>query len=312
MLASTATTMLRAGAGRSAGALQPTLLRSAACPYAAGLTASAFSMTTKPSKQQQARPLSTQKPTPSTFILNYRSAAQPPRRNASTRHTQHAATPDAETDANAAAAAAKAAAAAHPEQVILDWNTFFQLRKARRLWQTAFSVTGLVTAGSSGAMVLSSGMADSVVGQIPLDPLITLGLMTMSCAALGWLAGPSLGSAVFNALKSKYKGPMAVKESEFFARIKKHRVDPSASSVRNPGMCPFFLCGPSPCSAGCDVAILGAGCMTDVAGSARLLRRKDLERGWLPAVAEGPAGVQPQEDRVCINGEMVVCLDKRR
>ncbi|KAL2161678.1 hypothetical protein VTH06DRAFT_8240 [Thermothelomyces fergusii] len=27
---------------------------------------------------------------------------------------------------------------------------------------------------------------------------------------------------------------MAVKESEFFARIKKHRVDPSASSMRNP------------------------------------------------------------------------------
>jgi import inner membrane translocase subunit TIM23 len=251
MLASTATTMLRAGAGRSAGALQPTLLRSAACPYAAGLTASAFSMTTNPSKQQQSRPLSTQKPAPSTFILNYRSAAQPPRRNASTRHqpSQHAATPDAEADANAAAAAAKAAAAAHPEQVILDWNTFFQLRKARRHWQTAFSVAGLVSAGSSGALVLSSGMADSVVGQIPLDPLITLGLMTMSCAALGWLAGPSLGSAVFNALKSKYKGPMAVKESEFFARIKKHRVDPSASSVRNPGMCPFFFCDPSPCSA---------------------------------------------------------------
>ncbi|KAL2167809.1 hypothetical protein VTG60DRAFT_821 [Thermothelomyces hinnuleus] len=58
--------------------------------------------------------------------------------------------------------------------------------------------------------------------------------MTMSCAALGWLVGPILGTAVFNALKSKYKGPMAVKESEFFARIKKHRVDPSASSVRNP------------------------------------------------------------------------------
>jgi import inner membrane translocase subunit TIM23 len=193
-------------------------------------------MAAVPSKQQpQTRHLSTQ-PTPSSIIIKYR--AQPPRRNASTSHHHHPAqpaTPDAAADANAAAAAAKAAAAAHPEQVTLDWNTFFQLRKARRRWQSGFSIVGALASGSSGALVLSSGMADSVVGQIPLDPLITLGLMTMSFAALGWLVGPSLGTAVFNALKSKYKGPMAIKESEFFARIKKHRVDPSASSVRNPG-----------------------------------------------------------------------------
>jgi import inner membrane translocase subunit TIM23 len=232
MITSTASTMLRAGA--------PTLLR----PCSAALAISPFlvaATTTTPPKQTQTRPLSTKRPTPSSLLLKYR--AQPPRRNTSTRHTptHPAATPDAEADANAAAAAAKAAAAAHPEQVILDWNTFFQLRKARRRWQTAFSVVGAVASGSSGALVLSSGMADSVVGKIPLDPLITLGLMTMGAAALGWLVGPSLGTAVFNALKGKYKGPMAVKESEFFARIKKHRVDPSASSVRNPGeWCHFF------------------------------------------------------------------------
>ena len=238
MIASTATTMLRAGAGRSAGVLQPTLFRSAACPYSAGLTISPFSITTAtpPSRQPQARAVST-KPTPSSLIIQYR--AQPPRRNASTKparqHLTQPTTRDAEADASAAAQAAKAAAAAHPEQVTLDWNTFFQLRKARRRWQTGFSAAGAFLSGSAGALVLSSGMADSIVGRIPLDPLITLGLMTMSSAALGWLVGPSIGTAVFNSLKSKYKGPMAIKESEFFARIKKHRVDPSASSVRNPG-----------------------------------------------------------------------------
>ncbi|KAH6854124.1 mitochondrial import protein Pam17-domain-containing protein [Chaetomium sp. MPI-CAGE-AT-0009] len=234
MLAPAATTMLRAGAGRSAGALQPVLLRNAVCPYAAGLTVSPFSMTAPAPKQPQTRPLST-RPTPSSLIIKYR-AAQPPRRSASThRHpAQPAQTQDAAADASAAESAAKAAASAHPEQAVLDWNTFFQLRKARRRWQSGFSVVGALGSGSGGALVLSSGMADRIVTQIPLDPLITLGLMTMGFAALGWLVGPSLGSAVFNALKSKYKGPMAVKESEFFARIKKHRVDPSASSVRNP------------------------------------------------------------------------------
>jgi len=237
--------MLRAGAGRSAGALQPALFRSAACPYSAGVTISPFSMTASsvPSKKPQTRQLSTM-PTPSTLLIQYRTAAQPPRRHASTHHhqpTHPTPTHDAQADATAAAAAARAAAAAHPEQVVLNWETFFQLRKARRRWQLAFSIVGTFASGSAGAMVLSSGVADSVVGQIPLDPLITLGLMTLSCAALGWLAGPSLGSAAFNMLKSKYKGPMAIKESEFFARIKKHRVDPSASSVRNPGMSPFSV-----------------------------------------------------------------------
>ncbi|KAK4098813.1 Pam17-domain-containing protein [Parathielavia hyrcaniae] len=224
MLAPATTTMLRAGPRRSPAALQPTLLR-------AGLILSPLSMTmaaTTPSKPTQTRALSSKRPIPTSLVTPYR--AQPPCRNTSTRHqpTHPAATPGTEADASAAAASA------HSEQVILDWNTFFQLRKARRRWQTAFSVVGALGSGSSGALVLSSGMADSVVGQIPLDPLITLGLMTMSFAALGWLVGPSLGSAVFNTLKSKYKGPMTVKESEFFARIKKHRVDPSASSVRNP------------------------------------------------------------------------------
>ncbi|SPQ18511.1 b03ebbf5-c243-47cf-a7bf-a9298384d0e8 [Thermothielavioides terrestris] len=235
--------MIRAGASRSAGALQPTLLRSGACPYSAGLTISPFSTTGAPSPKQHPQPtvvgrtLSARPTPPSSLLIKYH-RAQPPRRSAST-HPRHPlpsepATRDAAADASAAEVAAKAQAAAHPEQVTLDWNTFFQLRKARRRWQFGFSVVGALAGGSGGALVLSSGLADNVVGQIPLDPLITLGLMTMSFAALGWLLGPSLGSAVFNALKAKYKGPMAIKESEFFARIKKHRVDPSASSVRNP------------------------------------------------------------------------------
>ncbi|KAK4116578.1 Pam17-domain-containing protein [Canariomyces notabilis] len=247
MLAPTATTMLRAGAGRSVGALQPMLMRGAACPYSAGLiltTTSSFSMTA-PSKKQQlqsayaARPLSTSvttKPTPSSVVAKFR--PQPPQRNASssTRHHQPAAggTQDAEADANAAAAAAAAQAHAHPEQPALDWNTFFQLRKARRRWQFGFSVVSALGSGFAGAGLLGTGMLDWLVSRIPLDPLITLGGLTLSASALGWLVGPSLGSAVFNTFKNKYKGPMATKESEFFARIKKHRVDPSASSVRNP------------------------------------------------------------------------------
>ncbi|KAL2263149.1 hypothetical protein VTK26DRAFT_7973 [Humicola hyalothermophila] len=235
MLTSAATTMLRAGAGRTAGGLQPTLLRTAICPYSAGLTIAPFSMACASPSKPTTRTSSKSSPS-SLTIVSHR--IQTSRRYASSKSSAASrpasGSTDAEADANAADRAAKAQAAAHPEQVVLDWNTFFQLRKARRRWQSAFSVLGALGSGTGGAVLLSTGMADPLMSQIPLDPFISLGLITLSSAALGWLLGPSLGAAVFNMLKSKYKGPMAVKESEFFARIKKHRVDPSASSVRNP------------------------------------------------------------------------------
>lgn len=116
----------------------------------------------------------------------------------------------------------------------LNWDTFFKLRKTRRRYQLACSLVTMLVGGSMASMVLVNLDMDWM-GSIPLDPFITLGLMTMGSAALGWLAGPSLGSAIFYTLKRGVKQPMAIKEAEFFARIKKNRVDPSVSSVGNPG-----------------------------------------------------------------------------
>ncbi|KAK8049599.1 Presequence translocated-associated motor subunit pam17 [Apiospora phragmitis] len=115
----------------------------------------------------------------------------------------------------------------------LNWDTFFKLRKTRRRYQLACSLVTMLVGGSMASMVLVNLDMDWM-GSIPLDPFITLGLMTMGSAALGWLAGPSLGSAIFYTLKRGVKQPMAMKEAEFFARIKKNRVDPSVSSVGNP------------------------------------------------------------------------------
>lgn len=92
----------------------------------------------------------------------------------------------------------------------LDWNTFFKLRKARRRWQVAFSAVAMVASGAGGAVFLSTGAADPVLTQVPLDPFITLGLMVLGFSALGWLAGPSLGSAVFNVLNRQWKKQMTM------------------------------------------------------------------------------------------------------
>ncbi|KUI66902.1 Presequence translocated-associated motor subunit pam17, mitochondrial [Cytospora mali] len=234
MIASTTTTMLRSGVTRGCG-LQPTLLlrSTTSCPYSTIPAVSPFAGV------RSKLTTDSQSPSPSTSIITLRpSQSSPtyptpsPRRHASTSSTN-----DQAADAAAAARAAQRAeayAASNPDMPPLDWNTFFKLRKTRRRWQVAFSAVMSMGCGTGGAIVLSTGAADVLTGQIPLDPVLTLGLMTIGFAGLGWVVGPSLGNAVFYLINRKYKAPMTVKESQFFARIKKNRVDPSNSSTGNP------------------------------------------------------------------------------
>ncbi|CAK7210728.1 TIM23 complex component [Sporothrix bragantina] len=141
----------------------------------------------------------------------------------------------ARTKTQASAGASSASSATSTDGLPpLDWNTFFALRKTRRRIQLGFSVAGGLTGGLVGGLFLGSGVAEPLLTQIPLDPFLTLGLMTFGFATLGWLAGPSVGNVVFYAWKRQYKTQMTLKETQFFARIKRNRVDPSASSAGNP------------------------------------------------------------------------------
>jgi import inner membrane translocase subunit TIM23 len=232
MLTSTTTTMLRSGVARSC-ALQPVLLRSAACPYSTAIAISApFSVPANTARASQPTPGSLSsvvaRQIPSAAIL-FRSRNAAARRHNSTKQLS-----DAELDATAAAAAASSAAAS-ASSTPLDWNAFFALRKTRRRWQLLFSVTTGLVFGSAGALAVVSGTAEPLLTLVPLDPLLTMGLMTAACGGLGWLVGPVLGSAVFYTVNRRYHAQMAIKESQFFARIKKNRVDPTNSSVGNPG-----------------------------------------------------------------------------
>ncbi|KAL7911779.1 mitochondrial import protein Pam17 domain-containing protein [Trichoderma velutinum] len=116
----------------------------------------------------------------------------------------------------------------------LDWDSFFKLRLRRRRIQLLFSVvTGLI-GGAAGTIFLAEGFAEPLIAQIPLDPFFTLGIMTMACAGMGWLIGPTLGNQVFYIINRRFKTQMMQKEGEFFARVKRHRADPTNSSAGNP------------------------------------------------------------------------------
>ncbi|OAA52781.1 Mitochondrial import protein Pam17 [Beauveria brongniartii RCEF 3172] len=135
---------------------------------------------------------------------------------------------------NAATAAAPNTGRSAASTAALDWNSFFQLRVKRRRIQMVFSLVSGILGGAAGAVALSSGAGDSLIGMVPLDPFVTLGIATMCAGGLGWLIGPSLGSQVFYLLNRRYKTQMLQKESEFLTRVKKHRSDPTQSSTSNP------------------------------------------------------------------------------
>ncbi|KAG8157289.1 hypothetical protein KVR01_012997 [Diaporthe batatas] len=235
MIAPTATAMLRSGVSRGGCALQPILLRSTtSCPYSTIVTAASPFASVR-SKLSDSRTTATPsaKPSPPSSPATITSPTlTTARRQPAARYST-----DQAADAAAAQRAAQRAEAyarSNPDMPPLDWDSFFQLRKTRRRWQVGFSVLMSLGSGAAGAVVLGSGAADALTNQIPLDPILTLGLITLGCTAMGWVVGPSLGNAVFYLIKRKYKAPMTVKESQFFARIKKNRVDPSNSSTGNP------------------------------------------------------------------------------
>ncbi|KAI0844204.1 Pam17-domain-containing protein [Daldinia vernicosa] len=122
----------------------------------------------------------------------------------------------------------------------LDWNTFFALRKTRRRVQIASSVLTMIIGGTAGAILLVNMDMDWLLTKVPIDPVFALGIVVLSFAGLGWLAGPSVGNALFYTFKKGVKKPMAIKESEFFARIKKNRVDPSNSSLSGNAVPDFY------------------------------------------------------------------------
>ncbi|KAF7929284.1 uncharacterized protein EAE98_005203 [Botrytis deweyae] len=141
-------------------------------------------------------------------------------------------TRSASTTTSSSATKTSKSSAAQTE--VLDWNTFFKLRRTRRWFQLGSSIGTGFGGFAIGAQILTHTDMDALVGQIPLDPFITLGLVTFACGGAGWLTGPILGTAAFNVKNRKFRQQMDIKEKEFYARVKKYRVDPSASSMANP------------------------------------------------------------------------------
>ncbi|KAI1353024.1 Pam17-domain-containing protein [Xylaria sp. FL0043] len=206
------------------------------CPYASSFSSLARQPCTAarmPSKQLSPKISSFQPTTRKPSSVQCQFAA---RRNASTA-TSASTSNSARTSSSSSSSPSSSSTPPTPQ---LDWNSFFQLRKTRRRFQLASSIVTMAMGGTAGAVLLVNMNMDWLLSKVPMDPIFALGIVTLSFAGLGWLAGPSLGSAIFYTIKRGVKRPMAVKESEFFNRIKKNRVDPTNSSLSGNAVPDFY------------------------------------------------------------------------
>ncbi|KAK1143456.1 TIM23 complex component [Aspergillus melleus] len=125
--------------------------------------------------------------------------------------------------------------ASRQEASKLDWNSFFKLRASRRRYSLASSIISSMASTVIGVQVLSAQDLEHMGAQVMgLDPFVVLGMATAACGAAGWLVGPFVGNAVWGLVYRRYSTAVAVKEKEFFDRIKRFRVDPSSNSIANP------------------------------------------------------------------------------
>ena len=136
---------------------------------------------------------------------------------------------------------------------------------------------------------------DAIAAQLPLDPFISMGLITFAAGGAGWLVGPIIGAGVFNWRNRKVRPQMDAKEKEFYVRVKKFRVDPSVSSIANP--VPGMLhCLPTYLRGGMSFLSVPANL-----GVGRLLRRKDLQRRRLSTLVEGSESIQQEAPDICLS-----------
>ncbi|KAL8800583.1 MAG: hypothetical protein Q9182_005094 [Xanthomendoza sp. 2 TL-2023] len=119
----------------------------------------------------------------------------------------------------------------------LPWNTYLSLRRLRRRYSLLASLLTCTSTTALGFITIERNMdaLGSTLGSITgVDPIFMLAAATIATGGVGWLLGPFVGEGVFRGVYRREWGRMAEKEKDFYARIRKYRVDPSLASYSNP------------------------------------------------------------------------------
>ncbi|GAA6034236.1 hypothetical protein JCM8097_003800 [Rhodosporidiobolus ruineniae] len=156
--------------------------------------------------------------------------ARPARRFASSTPSSSSASASSSSAANDAAQAVAEALEARK----IDWPTYLSLRKSQRLYGLVASIPTTLIGFSAGATYFATIESDPTDLIFGIEPVYAYGIATVGCVGLGWLAGPTVGSAVWRLTHGKVAKAMEAKDKDFFKHISRWRADPSRQSASNP------------------------------------------------------------------------------
>ncbi|KAH7889499.1 mitochondrial import protein Pam17 [Phlebopus sp. FC_14] len=116
----------------------------------------------------------------------------------------------------------------------LSWPEYLDIRRNKRSWETAVTIPCTLLGFAGGVAYFGSLETDATKPIMGLDPLFFYGGCTMACTGLGYLLGPTIGSACWRVTHRRTMSLIEAKDREFHKRIVKNRVDPTAQSATNP------------------------------------------------------------------------------
>ncbi|BGP38231.1 TIM23 complex component [Rhodotorula kratochvilovae] len=116
----------------------------------------------------------------------------------------------------------------------LDWPTYLALRRSQRLYGLIASIPTTLIGFSAGAGYFATIEADPTNTILGFEPVVIYGAATLGCVGLGWLAGPTVGGAIWRLTHRNVGKAMEAKDKDFFRHISRWRADPSRQSAANP------------------------------------------------------------------------------
>ncbi|KAF9356991.1 TIM23 complex component [Mortierella sp. AD094] len=115
----------------------------------------------------------------------------------------------------------------------MDWNSYFLLRRTRRIYERVFMVPcALLSLLGAGAYFAQKDFDPMPI--FGMDQVVVYGLGTVAAGIVGLAVGPVVGNIAFRATHSKARPLVDMMDKEFYKHIVRNRADPTANSVRNP------------------------------------------------------------------------------
>ncbi|KZT27327.1 mitochondrial import protein Pam17 [Neolentinus lepideus HHB14362 ss-1] len=116
----------------------------------------------------------------------------------------------------------------------LSWPEYLAIRKGKRRWETAVTIPSTFLGFAGGILYFGNLETDASKPIMGIDPFFFYGFATLGCAGLGYLIGPTIGSAAWRTTHRRTMALIEARDREFHKHIVKNRVDPTAQTATNP------------------------------------------------------------------------------